>query len=343
MTTNSITTRSPGKLIISGEHAVVHGGSALAIAINHYSTTTIESQYNNQKILFDLPNINYRKSLSVIELFQLKLYLERQYKKFLSGQCRIQEIILQPEQLIQYTVATFIEEFFIDIAEGFAIRNTSGIPIGCGLGSSAAMINSSLYALAHFFNIPWQNQLFFSLAHNIENLQHGHSSGLDVMITAEGNCIYYRGKQNAPKIASLESWFLVNTGIPQTNTGACVTHSKKYFDQNENLIKDFHLVTETISDALEKTDISKCKKGIQENHRLLMNIDVVPTKIQKFIYDLEKVDAAAKICGAGAIEGDNAGIVLVITEHEENIAAIAQNYGYTLMPIQGDSNGVHLI
>ena len=51
--------------------------------------------------------------------------------------------------------------------------------------------------------------------------------------------------------------------------------------------------------------------------------------------------AAAKICGAGAVSGDQAGAVLVLSDDPAIVTTLSSQYGYDVMPIAGESRGVH--
>jgi hypothetical protein len=56
---------------------------------------------------------------------------------------------------------------------------------------------------------------------------------------------------------------------------------------------------------------------------------VVPAKVQQFIGEMEAQGGAAKICGAGSVLGEAAGMVLVLAER--NPAELCQRYGYELI------------
>ncbi len=87
---------------------------------------------------------------------------------------------------------------------------------------------------------------------------------------------------------------------------------------------------------------SPCSKhSIRANHRLLQKIGVVPTKVANFIADIESSGGAAKICGAGAITGDNAGVVLLLAD--PGITEIAQRYGYELQTLEVDPYGTRIV
>jgi hypothetical protein len=56
---------------------------------------------------------------------------------------------------------------------------------------------------------------------------------------------------------------------------------------------------------------------------------------------MEQAGHAAKICGAGAVAGEHAGIVLIVAE--EKPQEICHRFGYELEEVQGDARGLHSI
>jgi len=101
-------------------------------------------------------------------------------------------------------------------------------------------------------------------------------------------------------------------------------------------------VTETFNKAFCEQDLSVLNELIRENHRLLTHIGVVPSKVQSFITELEQTGAAAKICGSGAVKGDNAGTVMVLSEDELSLLPICKRYGYEMTTVSCETRGLHV-
>jgi mevalonate kinase len=80
---------------------------------------------------------------------------------------------------------------------------------------------------------------------------------------------------------------------------------------------------------------------IRENHRLLVQIGVVPEKVQRFISAVEARGGAAKICGAGAISGNAGGTLLLLAE--ELPQGLCEQYGYAADPVRGDPLGTRMV
>ena len=190
----SLTIRTPGKLILSGEHAVVYGNSALAIAINRYTETTISGQakVDQKNILFNLLNFRYHQEHSLSALRHLKRGIQDRYQQFLQGQYRIRDVLKEPFELMQFAVTHLIDNRQVNLMEGIEIRTDSNIPIGCGMGSSAAAVVSSMMAVARFSNLDIDLESCYQLAWEAENMQHGHSSGVDVYLVLHGGCISFK-------------------------------------------------------------------------------------------------------------------------------------------------------
>ena len=74
-----------------------------------------------------------------------------------------------------------------------------------------------------------------------------------------------------------------------------------------------------------------------------LDIGVVPLKVQQFIAQVEALKGAAKICGAGAVIGDQAGAVLVLIEDEQALLMLCQQYGYISTPVVGEARGMHVV
>ncbi len=346
--------KAPGKLIISGEHSVVYGAPAIAMAINQYAITTVgwrnkSVNLNNNKypkINFNLLNIKYAKSHTLKALNLLKSQLQTNYYNFLHGYCGIKDVIKKPFELLQYLVTSLIETLHLQISENLDIQVNSKIPIGAGLGSSAALIISCLRSLSYLFKINWDPIKFWHIAKEIENLQHGKSSGLDLYTATFGGCNYFNYEESnrytAHNIIFPDfNLKIINTGKPLANTGECVAFVKNYF-LDPGLLKEFTLVTEAVKQALINQDHQQFIHAIRANHLLLSRLKVVPEKIQKFIKLIENAGGAAKICGAGSIYGDNAGIIMLFGDLEL-LAPIVAAHKYQLQDLKIDYNGVQIV
>jgi len=339
MSRQAFQARSPAKLILSGEHAVVHGMPALAMAINRYAESRVAPRLL-PKIFFNFLNLKYAKSFTLNTLYGVKQRLHEQYHAFLEGHCTIREVLKMPFELLQYTVTNLLETLDIPLSQGLEIRSSSNIPIGCGMGSSAAAVMSTLFAVAHFFKLDIDPLRFLTLGKEAENLQHGRSSGLDLQLALRGGCIKFQNGLADVRLLPNFPIMIVHTGVPTTTTGQCVSAVAHHFKKNR-VNQDFLDVTTALETALEQNDRRSIQSSIRENHQLLVDIGVVPEKVQAFIRAIEREGGAAKICGAGSIQGEGGGVVWVVADHD--IAPLIQQYGYTLDRVSGDSFGTRVI
>ncbi|MDR3491632.1 MAG: mevalonate kinase [Gammaproteobacteria bacterium] len=332
---------APGKLILSGEHSVVYGQPALAMAVNRYVTVTATPQFTPH-ISFDLTDFAYQSRLSLTALDNLKNRIKQKYKRFLKGDYTIRRVLHKPVELAQVAFTLFVESLNIKLTQGINIHMESTIPVGCGMGSSAATVLSIAHAIANYLEVDLSSEMFLRLGLEAENLQHGYSSGLDLRVSLHGGCIYLNDNQVSLRPAPTFPMYLINTGLPETTTGVCIEAAAPYF-KTSHIADDFAAVTNAMDAALLNGSLQNIKLAIHENHNLLTQIKVVPTVVNQFITEVENYGGAAKICGAGAVAGNNAGVVLVITDDEHSLAELCARYQYSLLPIQCEARGVHVV
>ncbi len=340
----SLTVRTPGKLILSGEHAVVYGNPALAMAINLYTETAISgyAPAEQKNILFNLLDFRYHQAHSLSALRKFKQGIQDKYQKFLQGQYGIRDVLKQPFELMQFAVTHLIDNHKVNLPQGIEVRTTSSIPMGCGMGSSAAAVVSSMFAVAQFSKLEMDLESCYQLAWEAENMQHGHSSGVDVYLVLHGGCIrFQKGGPKETRPIPNRSFLLVNTGSPAATTGECVSAAAVFLKNDKTLLSEFAQATNQMDVALQKNDNASLIEGIRYNHRLLTKIGVVPQQVQNFIAQVEQSGGAAKICGAGSVYGDSAGAVLVVAN--EDLSELVQDYNYQSMLIQGELKGTHLV
>jgi len=338
----TLTVRTPGKLILSGEHAVVYGNPAIAMAVNRYTETTISEQLTQKSILFNLLDFRYHQSHSLPALRRIKQRIKEKYQKFLQGEYEIRDVLKEPFELLQYAVTHIIDHRKGSFSQGMEIRTESNIPIGCGMGSSAAAVVSVMYGVTRFSQQEVDLQACYHLAREAENVQHGYSSGVDVYLVLHGGCIRFeKGGEKAARPIPQRKFLLVNTGPPAASTGECVAAAARHLQDDKALLAEFDSVTQAMDTALQKNNTKLLLDSVRNNHRLLMDIEVVPKKVQRFVAEIERAGGAAKICGAGSVHGDAAGAVLVISD--EDIADLVHQYGYQSMEVYGEAKGTHVL
>jgi mevalonate kinase len=330
---------APGKLILSGEHAVVYGKPAIAMAIDRSAVFELTPQAGNL-ISFDLPGTDDGDSFTLMTLRDLKRRVEKKYREFLSGDIGIGYVLSAPADLFRFAFINTLDGLHRTLDSGLVLKLRSSIPVGCGLGSSAATVLSELRAMGHFLRVEFKPEWYYEYSLEAEKLQHGRPSGVDTYISLYGGCARFEQGQARSVSLPRMKMFMVQTGIPESTTGECVMEVERRF-RNSRIWSEFEGVTNAFEDAIHRNDVQKLHWLIRENNRLLQDIGVVPQRVRQFIEEIEQWGGSAKVCGAGSVTGDKGGVVLVIAESPPS--EICRKFGYTVSPVRGDPLGTRII
>jgi mevalonate kinase len=340
MPLKQLTVRAPAKLILSGEHAILQGVPAIAMAINLYCQTTVSSQ-SLPRVLFNLANLDHKRTRTLNHLRRFKAKVQADYHRFLAGEHSIRQVLTEPFHLLEYTATAFIDKLNLKMQEGLSVHTHSDIPSGYGMGSSAAAIVSLNFALNQYSGKNLSVDELFHLNLAAENLQHGQSSGLDIYMSAHGGCIQFcHDKTTQPIEWPHFPFTLILTGKPACTTGECVSHTKAIFQQEPERIEAFRAVSAAVAEALQAGDFTAFNVAIMANQQLLEDLGVVPVRVQGLIQRLKQAGIAAKVCGAGAISGDAAGVVLAFAPIEQVQLILSPQDGVELREAQLDMHGV---
>ena len=161
----SVKVKIPAKLMISGEHAVVYNSKAVICAINIFSNIEIKKISSHQIIIKD------GKEKHKVNLQDFSLEYEN-------------------NDLILEIIRRFFDTTKLPLC-GIKIVIKNSIPIGCGLGSSSALVASIVFGLNKMFGSEKKNVNLLQLATEIENIFHCKSSGADIQTIVKGGVVYF--------------------------------------------------------------------------------------------------------------------------------------------------------
>lgn len=302
--------RAPSKAILSGEHAVVYGKPALALAVSQYASVEIERAPDiGDGVELQLISLNSSARISFDQLCALQQQLQLRHQRFLADELPIEQVLDQPGLIFHYALS-LMPDCWSALA-GCRLRLRSQIPVGAGMGSSAATVTALLKAISDFAAKPLRTDLLIELVTGCEQLQHGRSSGLDPAVCGHGGLLRFEQGVVTPLQARLgQGWYLLDSGKPDCSTGQCGSQVRAQFGQS-GIWEEFAAVTDALQHALQQADTRGIHASIRQNQQLLERIGVVPDPLKQQIRQLEQQGASAKISGAGAISGNQAGLVLV--------------------------------
>lgn len=279
---------APGKAILFGEHAVVFGKPAIAFAVDKRATITIKKGINNTNTAtFESPILNLKAELDLLE-GNIKLN---------KGQSGIVKYVLE-------AVLKCHDGSPIDIILDMEM------PIGAGLGSSAAVTVATLAALENYHQRDISVSKIAKMAHEIEIKVQGSASPLDTTISAFGGIIYLSENCEAiPLKSDLEDSIVIGYTSSRGNTAEMIVDVKKRRDSNpeimDPLIDAIGNITNKAKSLLNLENISNEKmEALGElmniNHGLLDAIGVNTLELSYMVYIARKAGAiGSKITGAG--------------------------------------------
>jgi hydroxymethylglutaryl-CoA synthase len=327
---------APGKVILSGEHAVVHGRPALVMAVDRYARAVVTPiEEDVIRVRFD--GVFDEDSIPTAALPGLKRRLSENYQQFLIGEMGIRHVLSGPAELIFYAVMHAFDESGFILRGGVSIDLSTDLPVASGMGTSAAMLAATLTGLVKALGIEADRETLYRWTLDAEKLQHGHPSGVDPFIAVHGGCVRFQQGEALAIKGPTKPLQLVMTGRPEATTGECVADVSRRFPMTDPIWSQFEQVAADLEQALRMGDHAGLRAAVSANHRLLCRIGVVPARVQRFIASVEAAGGAAKICGAGSITGDNGGIVLVLGE-----ALDVEASGYPSFAVVLDPLGAHI-
>lgn len=320
--------RAPGKIILSGEHAVVYGAPAIVCAITRYTTIGFAPIHRSRTIRTALAGISAGKHYRTAALHRLKDELDHRFEQYDRGERAVQNILRRPDDLVIYSLATLLRHLPLP---GFSAGNRlpvpgrlsshSELPLGAGMGSSAAAIAATLVLYEHLLGRPMSDQQRFERVRFCERLQHGKGSAIDATATVYGGLHILRDGRPTPLAANLSGgWYWILSGIPIVSTGECVAYVRQQHGNDTALWQRFADTTTALQDAL--TANADPRPALRENHRLLQHIGTVPAPTAALIAAIEAAGGAAKISGAGAHRGAGGGIILAYHPDPQVIPAL---------------------
>jgi mevalonate kinase len=328
----TIISRSYGKLILAGEHAVVYGKPAIIFPINRFCEVKIISGVGNG----------------------------------LDRSLQIKNKTKDDRGIVKYVVNNFFKEFKIQNPPNLQIEINSNIPLGRGFGSSAAVITALVKSLYLFFvgvDLPVDPQPLLDFCISCENLIHKKSSGADIYACWFGKPIYFQNADGKIKYQIIDfncsvksrlpasggtvptGYVLIDTGKPEESTGEMVSkiRNSKFeirnkIEQNINEIGKQtkltykKLITTTPPWSNIFTDVS-IHQNIDKIENCLEQIGAVSDEVRSFIKDLKKQKISAKICGAGG-SSKGSGVVMALNKKTDLLKKICGAYNYDILNIK---------
>jgi mevalonate kinase len=305
---------APGKIILFGEHFVVHGTPAILAAID--KRVTVTSTFTDNKTL----KINSQLGTLEVPILSSHEEAKSEFKPFI------------------YLANKMINSH--QDVNGLEITINSDIPIGVGLGSSSACCVAATASISGLFKeLSSEENLKMSI--EAEKTIFPDTSGADCTVCTYGGIIEYDKINGSKKNtdASNLNLLITNSMIPHSTKRSVERVSKFKEDDEERFSQLCALETKLIDEvniALKNKDLITLGLKMSENQKYLEEIQVSNDTLRGMIDSLKEISLGAKITGAG-----DGGCVIALVK-DENLdkvpALLGKDKEYFSAKI--DTNGV---
>jgi len=297
-----------GKVILFGEHFVVHGVPGIVSAID--STTDAEVEKTGSRIV---------------------VKDERKTAKGYSEEKRLQQL---------ESIERMLKAMGIDPETPFSIWIGGTLPGFSGLGASAASSVAIARAITEELGMIMPDEKINEVAYEAEKAYAGNPSGIDNTAATFGGLMWFQknimGGDNIIERIGIKKpvEIVIGSTGKVANTKAMVegvaerklANPEKY----ESLFKQAEALAYEGRKALEANNLKKMGELMNENHRLLQEIQVSSQELDLLVDTARKQGAfGAKLTGGG---GGGCMIALTpTTELQERVASAIEKAGFEVL------------
>lgn len=275
--TNGASGSAPGKIILMGEHFVVHGTPAIALPLHNQR---VRVEVMPEASAWHVPAGTAEHIATLVRI------LER-----------------RPERL------------------GLSVR--SSLPMGAGLGSSAALSVALVRALG--ISAPDRVR---ALAHQLECHTHGTASGVDDTVATFEQAVWFRRDEGATRLQQLAVPRLFVATVPRTAaTREAVRRVGRIRDAHPQWFAERAARAATLVDAslqaLQQEDLETLGQLMNEAHGLLGQIGVGDPRHDR----LAEACLAAGAYGAKPTGAGLGGALIAVGPPELDLTAVLRSAG----------------
>lgn len=284
---------APAKIILFGEHSVVYGKPAIAAAID--LRTYVRAEFNERGAI-KIEAKDIRVPGLTVSFSEDEIYFESDYGK-------AAEVLSYVRQAIE-----LVREAADANGRGITVSITSQIPVGAGLGSSAAVAVATIGAVSKLLGLELTNGEIGKLGHKVELLVQGASSGIDPTVSAIGGFIHYE-KGKFEHLPFMELPIVVGYTGSSGSTKELVAMVRRTYEEMPEVIEPVLVAMGKIvekardvitSDLDDKLRFAQLGRLMNINHGLLDALGVSTKKLSELVYAARVAGAVgAKITGAG--------------------------------------------
>jgi mevalonate kinase len=325
MTTSS----APAKVYLFGEHAVVYGEPAVPCAIERRATVSVERREDAQ--------IRVQADDLTLDGFTVTW----------GGRTESRPDVDAPTPLVEAAMGYVdgaIEQALAAAGEsdiGFDVTVESDIPLGAGLGSSAAVVVACIDAATRELGVELDPETVADRAYRVEyDVQDGEASRADTFCSAMGGAVRVQGDdcRRLPDAPNLP--FVIGYDGKAGDTGELVAGVRK-------LKKEYGFAADTVTAigdlvrsgerALEADDVEEIGRLMDFNHGLLSALGVSARSLDSMVWAAREAGAAgAKLTGAGG-----GGCIVALDRSERTRTALEYTPGCeTAFRAELDTQGV---
>jgi mevalonate kinase len=308
-----VTSSAPGKVYLFGEHAVVYGEPAVPCAIERRARVTAQERDSGLRVnAADL----------TLDGFTVEY----------DGEAAERPDVDVSDSLVDAAIG-YVNEAVAQARDaagvtdvGFDITIESDIPLGGGLGSSAAVVVAAIDAATRELGVALDAAELAERAYEVEYaVQDGDASRADTYCCAMGGAVRVEG-DDCRQIPAPDLPFVIGYDGGTGDTGrlvAGVRSLREQYDFARHTVDAIGDLVRQGESALEAGDVAELGRLMDFNHGLLTAIGVSSRSLDAMVWAARDAGAmGAKLTGAGG-----GGCIVALDETDETETALQYTPG----------------
>jgi mevalonate kinase len=320
-----------GKTILVGEHAVVHGYPAIALPLRAQSLSVTFGDVLERGVGASAARDAWR-NVWTLSMSGRLVQLPESERDRLTHSLELGLSLVAGEAGGKLSLDEFLPQ---------RIEIESHLPLGAGMGGSAALSAALLRALAQAFKKNWSEQELAHHANTLDGFFHGRASGLDAATVVSNGIIKFRKDSGIQSLQNARSFwiFLVDTRERTPTRDMVERVGQLRSERKEFVDEQFVRLGECaarVEDCLTTGQLLELGEWLNAAHGALRNLRVSTEKLDSCVSALRQAGAlGAKLTGGG---GGGLALGVFASRPSASVTEVFAPFPHYLTFVPGDEN-----